>query len=235
MTARTSGSEDSEWNALIAEWLAGLFLRPLAIETVRSLREGPGAALLGALALQPECGAGARRMRDIVQAGDNPAEVARDLSNEFTLLFDGVGGPRTVSPYESAYFGFFRRLFQAPTSKMNTLLRRADVSVSSDVKEPADHLSIELALLGRMMREGASRRNQFALLDLHLMAFTPKFADKCLKADRTGFYAAAADLMLGFLRALREAFGDRSRPSTVGDEEVALAPGAVQTAEETSS
>jgi TorA-specific chaperone len=176
-------------------------------------------------------------MRDIVQAGDNPAEVARDLSNEFTLLFDGVGGPRTVSPYESAYFGFFRRLFQAPTSKMNTLLRRADVSVSSDVKEPADHLSIELALLGRMMRKGASRRNQRALIDLHLMAFTPMFADKCFEADRTGFYAAAADLMLGFLRALREAFGDGSRPSTlpVADGEIAVALVAGQTAGETPS
>jgi TorA-specific chaperone len=237
MTTRTSGSVDRDRNALIAEWLAGLFLRPLAIETVRSLREGPGAALLGALALQPEYGAGARRMRDIVQAGENPAEVARDLSNEFTLLFDGIGGPRTVSPYESAYFGFSHRLFQAPTSKMNSLLRRADVSVSSDVKEPADHLSIELALLGRMMREGASRRNQRALIDLHLMEFTPMFADKCFEADRTGFYAAAADLMLGFLRALRQAFGDGSRPSTlpVADDEIAVALGAGQTAGETPS
>jgi TorA specific chaperone len=235
MTTDTSGYADSDWNALIAEWLAGLFLRPLAIETVRSLREGPGAALLGALALQPECAVGARRMRDIVMAGDKPAEVARHLSKEFTLLFDGVGGPRTASPYESAYSGFSARLFQAPTSEMKALLRTADVSISCDVKEPADHLSIELALLGRMMREGTSRRNQFALLDLHLMAFTPMFADKCLKADRTGFYAAAADLMLGFLRALREAFGDRSRPSTVGDDKVAVAPSAGQTAGETSS
>jgi TorA specific chaperone len=235
MMTDTLAYVDSDWNALIAEWLAGLFLRPLAIETVRSLREGPGAALLGALALQPECAVGARRMRDIVMAGDKPAEVARHLSNEFTLLFDGVGGPRTASPYESAYSGISARLFQAPTSEMNALLRQADVSISCDVKEPADHLSIELALLGRMMREGAGRRNQFALLDLHLMAFTPMFADKCLKADRTGFYAAAADLMLGFLRALREAFGDRSCPSTVGDDEVAVEPGAGQTAGETSS
>jgi TorA-specific chaperone len=234
MTTDRSSCVDSDWNAFVAEWLAGLFLRPLAIETVRSLREGPGAALLGALALQPECAVGARRMRDIVLAGDNPAEVARDLSNEFTLLFDGVGGPRTASPYESAYFGFSRRLFQAPTGEMNRLLWQADVSVSSDVKEPADHLSIELALLGRMMREGASHRNKCALLDLHLMAFTPMFADKCLEADRTGFYAAAADLMLGFLRALRDAFGDRSRPSTlpVRNDEITPAPGAGQTAGE---
>jgi len=167
-------------------------------------------------------------MREIVLAGDNPAEVARDLSNEFILLFDGVGGPRTASPYESAYFGFSRRLFQAPTSEINRLLRQADVSVSSDVKEPADHLSIELALRGRMMRESASCRNKCALLDLHLMAFAPMLADKCLEADRAGFYAAAADLMLGFVRALRDAFSGRSRPSTlpVGDDEIAVAPGA---------
>jgi len=233
MTMDTSNSVDSDWNAFVAEWLAGLFLRPLAIETVRSLREGPGAALLNELALQPECAVSARRMRDIVLAGDNPAQVARDLSNEFILLFDGVGGPRTASPYESAYFGFSRRLFQAPTSEMSRLLRQADVSVSSDVKEPADHLSIELALLARMVREGASCRDKCALVDLHLMAFAPMFADKCLEADRTGFYAAAADLMLGFLRALRDAFGGRSLP--IRDDEIAVAPGAGQTAVETSS
>jgi len=127
--------------------VAGLFLRPLAIETVRSLREGPGAALLGALALQPGCGAGARRMREIVLAGDNPAEVARDLSNEFILLFDGVGGPRTASPYESAYFGFSRRLFQAPTSEINRLLRQTSPSVPTS-KSPLTTCPSSLRSLG---------------------------------------------------------------------------------------
>jgi hypothetical protein len=90
---------------------------------------------------------------------------------------------------------------------LNALLRRAGVSVRADVKEPADHLSIELALLGRMTRDGASRRDRREFLDLHLLAFTPMFAIKCDDADRTGFYAAAADLMLGFLGAPGGGYG----------------------------
>ena len=208
-------SADSDRNALTAEWLAGLFWSPLAIETVRSLRTGPDAAFLDALAFQPECKVGAKRMRAVLQAGSDPAEVARQLAAEFSLLFDGVGGPKTAWLYESAYLGSPGRLFQTPTGDMERLLLLADVSVVCGANEPADHLSIELALLARMMRQGASFRRQSALLDLHLMTFIPLFAARCFEAGRTGFYAAAADLMIGFLQARREALDDRSDPSNL--------------------
>jgi len=169
------------------------------------LRDGLGASFLNALAFQPECGVGAMRMRAILRTGDDPYEVERRLSIEFSLLFDGVGGPRTVSPYESAYSSPSSRILQGPTSEMNELLRHANASIHRSSNEPADHLSIELALLARMMREGASNRDQATLLDYHLLAFTPIFAARCSDVDRTGFYASAADLMISFLHARRQA------------------------------
>jgi TorA-specific chaperone len=222
---KAATSADNDWNALIAEWLAGLYLGPLATDTVHSFRNGPGAVFLDALAFQPECSAGAKRMRSILLAGDDPAEVARKLSIEFSLLFEGPGGPRTVSLYESAYSGALSLLFQAATSDMNELLRQADASVRLAVKEPADHLSVELALFARMMRENASSRVQSELLDLHLLMFTPIFAARCFEADRSGFYIAAADLMIGFLRERRAALAHRLDSSTlpVGSNEFEVA------------
>jgi TorA-specific chaperone len=200
-----AAAADDDWCALIAEWLAGLYLRPLTIETVRSFRNGPGSNFLDALALQPECSVGANRMRNLLLAGDDPYEVERRLSTEFSLLFDGVGGLRTVSPYESAYSSSSNRLFQGPTSDMNELLRQAEVSVRHSFNEPADHLSIELSLLARMMRNGASHWDRAALLDVHLLTFAQKFAARCSDVDRAGFYAATAELMVGFLHARRQA------------------------------
>jgi TorA-specific chaperone len=203
--AHSAVSPESGWNAMIAEWLAGLFMAPLTADAVASYCDGLGADLFDALTEEPGCGAGAQRMRSALLTGDPPAAVARKLAAAFTLLFDGVGGSGTVSPYESAHVSVSGRLFQAPAGDMDRLLRQWDVSADDAFREPPDHLSIELALLARLMRRGASPQAEAALLDDHLLAWAPIFADRCCAADRTGFYAGAGGVLTGFLAARRAA------------------------------
>jgi TorA specific chaperone len=191
--------------APIAEFLAGLFVAPLAADAVASCRDGLGADFLDLLVDAFGCASGVQMMRAALLKDASPAVVAHQLAMAFTVLFDGVGGHRAVSPYESAHVGSAGRLFQAPVSDMARLLRQADVSIADTVCEPPDHLSIELALLARLMRSGASAAAEAVLLDDHLLGWVPMFAERCRAADSTGFYAGAARVAADFLLSRRAA------------------------------
>jgi TorA-specific chaperone len=203
--SQASVSPASSWNALVVEWLAGLFMAPLSANAVMSHRDGLGASFLGVLADEHGCGPGVQRMRSALAADDSPVAVAGKLAFAFAVLFDGLGGHRTVSLYESAHVSASGRLFQAPVSEMNLLLRQADISINDTFREPPDHLSIELALLAQLMRRGTGRHAQAELLDDHLLAWVPMFVERCRDADSTGFYAGAAWVLSEFLRAQRTA------------------------------
>ena len=198
-------SPDVGWNASIAEWLAGIFVAPPTADMVVSYRGRTGAALFNALAEEPGCAVGVQQMQSALILEEAPAAVARNLAAAFTQMFDGVGGSKTVSPYASAHIGDSGRLFQAPAGQMEKLLRQLDLSTNEAFREPPDHLSIGLALLARLIRHGANRQAQTALLDDHLLVWVPAFADRCRECDRTGFYAGAAQVLTAFLAAQRAA------------------------------
>jgi TorA-specific chaperone len=201
--AHAGGSSDLGWNASLAEWLAGIFAAPPTTDTIVSYREGIGATLFEALAEEPGCAAGAQRMQSALNVKMSAAAVARRLAAAFTQLFDGVGGAKTASLYESAYVSVSGRLFQAATGDMEELLRQSDVSTDDAFREPSDHLSIELALLAWSIRHDADRQVQAALLDDHLLVWVPAFVDRCREYDRTGFYAGTAQVLMAFLTAQR--------------------------------
>jgi TorA-specific chaperone len=207
--SRAPVSPEIGWNSLIAEWAAGLFMAPLSTPAVNSYRDGLGSAFLDILGNEIGCKSGAQRMQWALITEASAAAVARKLAATFTVLFDGVGGHRTVSLYESAHVSESGRLFQSPVSDMHLLLRQADMAIDDTFREPADHLSIELALWARLMRAGAGHRAQAALVYHHLIAWVPMFADRCRDADDTGFYAGAARVLAGFLAAQQEAFQAR--------------------------
>jgi TorA-specific chaperone len=178
---------------------------PPTTATIVSYREGIGATLFEALAEEPGCIAGAQRMQSALSVEGSAAAVARQLAAAFTQLFDGVGGSNTVSLYESAHVSVSGRLFQAPAGDMEKLLRQSDISTDAVFREPPDHLSIELAMLARLIRHGTGRQAQTELLDDHLLVWVPAFADRCRECDRTGFYAGAAQVLTAFLAAQRAA------------------------------
>lgn len=197
-------SSDFGWNASIVEWLAGIFVAPPSTNTVVGYRERMGAILFEALAEEPGCHPGVQRMRSALNLEGSAAAAALRLGRAFTQLFDGIAGSKAVSLYESGYVGVSGRLFQAPSGDMEKLLRQSDLSTDAAFREPPDHLSIELAFLARLIRYGADRKAQTALLlDDHLLVWVPAFADRCRECDRTGFYTGAAQLLTAFLTAQR--------------------------------
>jgi TorA-specific chaperone len=202
---------ESCWNAAIAEWLAGLFMAPPSADMVASYRAGFGATLLDALCHEPGCAAAVRRMRAALSVDEPAAAMARRIAIDFTRLFEGAGGWQTVSPYENAHGGMSHQL-HAAAGDMNRLLRQFDVSIDAAFREPSDHLSVELALLAWLMRHEPDVCAQAALLDRHLLVWTPGFADRCGDHDRSGFYAGSAQVLTAFLTAQRAAL--RHQPPT---------------------
>ena len=136
---------------------------------------------------------------------DRQLELAADFAGLF--LVDPKQG---ALPYESLYRGEAKLLMQAPMAEMQTRLDRLGINVSDKYKEPADHLAIELDLMGNLIIRAAEAKSaaererwldeQEALLHGHLLGWFDKFESACRAADRFGFYGASAHLLGVFLK-----------------------------------
>lgn len=124
-------------------------------------------------------------------------ELSARLGKVHAVLFAGLGGPATVSPYESAYSGD-GRLFQAPVSEMADLLRRHGVHVSQAWSEAPDHLAVELTLIARLLAGG---HGDGADLAGRLRRWLPAFAEQCAARDSSGFWSGAAQVLVALLSA----------------------------------
>jgi TorA-specific chaperone len=196
----------AEQRALIYEWLAGLFAAALPAAHVASYQRGAGADFLAALAEDRELRPGIDRMRDALPADRSADEIAAVLGRAFANLFLGAGGNDALPPYESAHVSDRGLLFQEATAEMDQLLRGLGMSVEAACKEPADHLSVELAAQAHLVRRRASidasapplAEAARDLLD-RLLAWVPIFSARCIVLDATGFYAGAAMALTAFL------------------------------------
>ena len=174
----------------VAEWLAGVFRAPLAPEVIAAYRSSEGEWLLEAIAAELGSCRGIALMRDALRLGDSAATTQRRLSAAYSALFDGTGGPRTVSLQESHHAIGSARRFREATGSMERLLKRSSLAVRNDADEPADHLCVELALLAACLRRDDLDGVDSCLY--RLSTWSPQFAVACHGADRTGFYAGAS-------------------------------------------
>jgi TorA-specific chaperone len=195
-------SEDAACNAMLAEWLAGIFSAPLSEAAVVAYRAAPG-GFLQSLAAEPAAAWGAAHMLQALKADASPALATRHLSARFTRLFSGVARNTTVSLYESAYHGASGRLFQQPVGDMHRLLTLVNLTVAPPSCEPPDHIAFELSLLAACYRAEESPCVMELLLN-RLALWVPAFAAACRDADGGGFYAGAAALLAWFIASLRQ-------------------------------
>jgi TorA-specific chaperone len=186
-------------------WLAALFAVPPTPECVASYRRGPGAEMLCDLAKDPGLAHGVALLREALDTAADDTTVAGQLGRSFGLLFEGIGGPDTVPPYESAFRpGGTWRLFQAPTAEMDALLAERDLSVSPDSSIPADHLAIELALTAHVAAAG-DEAAATAMFE-RLAGWISAFADACVDADGEGFWAGAATVLAAVVASQNHPF-----------------------------
>lgn len=183
--------------------LAGVFGAPLETSDVARLFETGGFDALAVLADDPRHAADlAAAFAALVAAGTAEAATSR-LNAAYCGLFLGLGGDSSTLPIESAHRGD-GRLFQEPVEVMSDLLAAHGLRPAEGFVEPADHLSLELALLEQLIRletclVDADEHATIRALRLRLADWTPGFAAAVARADRSGFYAPLARLLVRLL------------------------------------
>lgn len=179
------------------EWLANVFLAPPYAAEIAAYRRGPAAVWLEQLGAAGVLADGIRQMRGALSGDGADAELAAHLGKTHATLFSGLGGPATVSPYQSAYEGD-GRLYQAAAADMAVLLRAHNMHVSRTWAEAPDHLAVELSLLARLLVSGHGDAD--GLIE-RLRRWLPAFADRCAAQDPSGFWSGAAMALTSLLAA----------------------------------
>ena len=98
-----------------------------------------------------QTGSRACAARSTIEADD--ALVVARIGSALRLLFEGIGGPKTVSPYKSVHRDG-GRLFGAPAGEMEAILAAHDLSVAVSAHEAPDHIAVELAAAALLLAEG---------------------------------------------------------------------------------
>nr|WP_315594072.1 molecular chaperone TorD family protein [uncultured Cupriavidus sp.] len=191
--------------ASVLEWAAGLLAAPPAQADIARLQSPEGKALLDAIASEWTCQAAMRQIFAALDPARPASTIALDLSVAYTRLFEAIAGNPAISLYESTYTVAGRpgpgtpRLYGSPANEMRELLQRFGLSIGA-VREPPDHLSIELALYAVLRRRGDAAG--VALMRERLERWVPAFIDGCVAMDPDGFYGGLAQLLNNLLEAV---------------------------------
>lgn len=198
---------------LAYRWLSGLLADAPKPETLAEFATPTGQTLLNAVAAEPALAPVAEAVRMIAADPQERHTRAMDLAAAYARLFLGAAGPASPAPYESFYASERGTLFQEPAGAMADLLRELDMSVVADMKEPPDHVAIQLSAMAelaeRLLQAGAEgaaaaetamNQRQIGFLDSHLLNWLPSYAEHCKNFDADGFYATALKAVVAFLR-----------------------------------
>jgi len=186
--------------------LSGLFFRELSEEQLDSYRSGEGRELLNSLAASAEACRGFKKL-----VGRLESETELDLACEFSRLFLGAGGSRSVPPYASVFTSEHCSTHQQAETDAARFMADYGFGVHSETNEPADHVAVLLEFMAFLCVETeASREERVTLarqknfVENHLLNWVPEFVEVCRSAEPDGFYPYLAGLALSFLEADRD-------------------------------
>ncbi|MGA2493751.1 MAG: molecular chaperone TorD family protein [Roseiarcus sp.] len=189
------GGLDAHDLAALFNWLSAVFATPPDRDSIVSYRRGPAAAWLDGVASLPGCDRGVARMQGALNAEADDALVVARIGSAYGMLFEGIGGPKTVSPYESVHRDG-GRLFGAPAAEMEAMLAAHDLSVAVSAHEAPDHIAVELAAGALLLAEGEPDAEAIIA---RLRDWVPAFAADCAAADANGFWAGAAAVLIAIV------------------------------------
>lgn len=205
-----SHGEMARNRAALYHWFALAFFQAPNVQEVAALREGNLQHLLKSLAATPGASGGAATMRQVL-AGGTALNAAAALAKAHTRLFDGVGAYDVAPPYRSVYDSKEGLLCQQATGEMDRVLRQHRMRLEDTVREPADHLSIQLDVMSQLALRVAEEEEQQEralppllaeqadFLDKQLLSWVRHFAERVSAIDELGFHAGLAAVLVAFL------------------------------------
>lgn len=188
--------------SVIYRWLSSIFAREPSLVVLEAYDTADGQALLGGLGeIEPLAPlVDALRARTSGKSSNALNSVVLDLAGEFALLFLGVGGRRSVPPYQSFYVSAQARVMQNSAAQMQSELRGLNARLAEDFRELPDHIAVQLAAMVELTGTTPLQR-QVEFIESRLINWIGDFRDRCIAAKPTGFYAIAASAMVGFVSA----------------------------------
>ncbi|KZK93378.1 Chaperone protein TorD [Pseudovibrio sp. Ad5] len=199
--------------SLVYRWLASFFTSEAKIETLESYSSPEGRALLDVFSQAPALTSFTGELAKLTELSvESYQSKVLDLATAYSRLFLGVGGQHSAPPYESAYYNEKGTLFQKPTADMNKILQDLGISIENSMKEPADHLGVQLNVLAEYIDREAlaeangdhetvytSHQNQIRFLSNHLLNWVPSFCESCKRFDKSDFYKELANALSAWL------------------------------------
>lgn len=121
---------------------------------------------------------------------------ALDLASEFCQLFLGDSTAPYANRGSMSCNPLFEQSFQRLTTQINLLYNGSEV----EPPEPADHLSLQLAYLGHIVRlPEASTAMTTKFMRHQVLNWLPTFAEEINNANVSNFYSALAKLTVAWL------------------------------------
>ncbi|MFA0629304.1 molecular chaperone TorD [Vibrio sp. 10N.222.49.A3] len=201
----------NEQRAEIYWWLSSLFAKELTQEEldhyhshsveIRSFLTGLGENET----LKPAIDSLVDALNRLQTREDAQLELSADFCDLF-LKTDKHG----ALPYASMYIGQTGLLNDKPAKDMEEIMAKHNLVVNQDLKEPADHIAIELDFLGNLIIRSNETELEEELeksfivqqqfIEQQLLTWVPKFNVKCHDIDTFGFYASVSSLLLAFCK-----------------------------------
>jgi TorA maturation chaperone TorD len=157
---------------------------------------------------------GIRMLTDFFQNNKNEprGDLRNRLSVDYSRLFGGISqGYGLPPPYESVWVGEGRVMGKSTVDVMK-MYSKAGLELAADIKEPPDHVGIELGYLSYLCKREADAwknhdirgaisclRMEAQFLHEHLARWVPHLCQEIVERDRTGFYRAVAFMTSEFI------------------------------------
>ena len=190
----------------VYDLLVIVFRRPLDARHLERLRAPEMLAAMSAAGIDPG---------DDFISGDSEV-LLNQLAIDYTQLFNDP--VERIAPYECIQRGDGDDLMGAAANEVRRFMAEVGFSVSPEGGGMPDHISVELAFMGELIRReadalgaGDQQTADFAasvqrrFMAAHLGQWAERFARKVWRRATTPFYAAMAELLGGFIAEERSA------------------------------
>lgn len=132
------------------------------------------------------------------------------LEDEYLTLFIGISQGE-LTPFASWYLT--GSLMEAPLIELRNDLELLGFSRQPEVKEPEDHIAVQLEVMSALIQQGASRERQAVFFQRHLNPWAGQLFTDMESAPSAVFYSAVAMLGQAFMKT--ESVYLQKRPDAV--------------------